>query len=81
MRRLLRDESGVALVMAVGILAVLMVTGGSLIYYAGANVASAEHSVDDTRALALGEAGMNYARAILWNAADPTSATAIRRGR
>ena len=36
MRRL-RDESGVALVMAVGILAVLMITGGSVVYYAGAN--------------------------------------------
>jgi Flp pilus assembly pilin Flp len=80
MRRLLRDESGVALVMAVGILSVLMVTGGSLIYYAGANVSSAEHSADDTRALALGEAGMNYARAILWNAGDPTSPTAITSG-
>jgi hypothetical protein len=74
MRRLLRDESGVALVMAVGVLTVLMVTGGTLVYYAGANVTTAERSVDDTRALALGEAGMNYARSILWSAGDPTTA-------
>jgi hypothetical protein len=80
MRRQLKDESGVALVMAVGILAVLMITGGSLIYYAGSNVQHAEHSVDDTRALALGEAGMNYARAVLWNAADPTSPSAVPSG-
>ena len=66
--------------MAVGVLTVLMVTGGTLIYYAGANVTSAERSVDDTRALALGEAGMNYARSILWNAADPTSPTAVPSG-
>jgi hypothetical protein len=77
MRLNLKDESGVALVMAVGILAVLMVTGASLVYYAGSNVQNAERSVDDTRALALGEAGMNYARAILWHAGDPTVATAV----
>jgi hypothetical protein len=80
MRLQLKNESGVALVMAVGILAVLMVTGGSLIYYAGSNARSAEHSADDTKALALGEAGLNYARAILWNAADPTSASAVPSG-
>ena len=80
MRRILRDESGVALVMAVGILAVLMITGGSLVYYAGANARSAERSVDDTRALGLAEAGMNYARSILWNAGDPTSASAVAAG-
>jgi hypothetical protein len=80
MRLNLRDESGVALVMAVGILAFLMVTGASLVYYAGSNVQHAERSADDARALALGEAGMNYARAILWNAGDPTSATAVPAG-
>ena len=80
MRLNLKDESGVALVMAIGILAVLMVTGASLVYYAGSSVQHSERSVDDTRALALGEAGMNYARSILWNAADPTSATAVTSG-
>jgi hypothetical protein len=80
MRRLRTDESGVALVMAVGILAVLMIMGGSLVYYAGSNVTSAERSADDTRALGLAEAGMNYARSILWNAADPTVSTAVPSG-
>jgi hypothetical protein len=80
MRLNFKDESGVALVMAIGILAVLMVTGASLVYYAGSNVQNAERSTDDTRALALGEAGMNYARAILWNAGDPTSASAVTSG-
>lgn len=80
MRRLRTDESGVALVMAVGILAVLMIMGGSVVYFAGANAQHAERSVDDTRALALAEAGMNYARAILWNAADPTVATSVPSG-
>ena len=76
MRRL-RDESGIALVMAVGILAVLMVTGSTVIYYAGSNARSSEYSADDAKALNLGEAGLNYARAILWNSGTPTSAGAV----
>jgi predicted acyltransferase (DUF342 family)/Tfp pilus assembly protein PilX len=77
MRRRLRDESGIALVMAVGIMAALMVAGSTVVFYAGSNARSAEHSTDDARALNLGEAGMNYARAILWNSGDPTSASAV----
>ena len=77
MRRKLENESGIALVMAIGILAVLMITGSSVVYYASTNARSAEHSVDGSKALNLGEAGMNYARAILWNASDPTSSTAL----
>ncbi len=77
MRRRLESESGIALVMAIGIMSVLMVAGSAVVFYAGANARSSEHSADDARALNLGEAGMNYARAILWNADDPTSATAV----
>jgi hypothetical protein len=77
MRRLLRDESGLALVMAVGILTVLMVTGSTVVYLASKNAQSSDYSADDAKALNLGEAGMNYARAILWNAGDPTSASAV----
>jgi Tfp pilus assembly protein PilX len=79
MRRL-RDESGIALVMAVGILTVLMVTGATVVFYAGSNARSAEYSADDARALNLAEAGENYARAVLWNAADPTSPTTFSGG-
>ena len=80
MRRRLRDESGIALVMAVGILTVLMVTGATVVFYASSNARSAEHSADDARALNLAEAGLNYARAELWNAADPTSVSAVTPG-
>jgi hypothetical protein len=80
MRRLLREESGLALVMAVGILAFLMVTGTTLVYYAGSNASHAESSADGAKALNLAESGMNYARAILWNAADPTVSTAVGTG-
>ena len=80
MRRKLENESGIALVMAVGILAVLMVTGSTVIFYAGSNARSTEYSADDAKALNLAEAGMNYARAELWNAADPTNPTTISGG-
>ena len=80
MRRRLENESGIALVMAVGILAVLMITGASVIFYAGSNARNAEYSVDDSRALNLAEAGMNYARAILWQSSDPTNSSAVPSG-
>jgi hypothetical protein len=80
MRRRLENESGIALVMAVGILAVLMITGASVIFYAGSNARSAEYSADDSKALNLAEAGMNYARAILWQSSDPTNTSAVPTG-
>ncbi len=77
MRQKLRDESGVTLVMAVCIMSVLSLTGASLILYANANARNAEYSADDTRALNIAEAGVNYARSVLWNATDPTQANAV----
>ena len=79
MRRL-RDESGIALVMAVGIMTVLMAMGATVVYYAGSNARSAEYSTDDAKGVNLAEAGMNYARAILWADADPTSPTTFSGG-
>jgi Tfp pilus assembly protein PilX len=80
MRRNVRDESGVTLVMAVLIMSILMLTGSTLIAYASSNNRHAEYSSDDTIALNVAEAGMNYARSILWNASDPTQASAVPSG-
>ena len=80
MRPQFRDESGVALVMAVWILAFLMLAGSSLVFYAGSGASHAEVSTEDARAVNLAEAGENYARAILFNAADPTNAAAVGSG-
>ena len=80
MRLRFRDESGVALVMAVWILAFLMLMGSSLVFYAGSGASHAETSTEDARAVNLAEAGENYARAILYNAADPTVTTAVGAG-
>jgi hypothetical protein len=80
MRRQLRDESGVALSMAVVILAFLMAAGTTLVYYTSANSRHAEQSKENARALNLAEAGMNYARSILWAAADPSDPDAVQSG-
>nr|MBA3567193.1 hypothetical protein [Actinomycetota bacterium] len=80
MRRQFTDESGVALVMAVWILAFLMLMGSSLVFYAGSGASHAEVSTEDARAVNLAEAGENYARAILYNAADPELSTAVGSG-
>jgi hypothetical protein len=80
MRLQIKNESGVALVMAVWILAFLMLAGSSLVFYASSNAGHAELSTEDVRAVNLAEAGENYARAILYNAADPTDSTAVGSG-
>ncbi len=80
MRRHFNDESGVALVMAVWILAFLMLMGSSLVFYAGSGASHAEVSTEDARAVNLAEAGENYARAILYNAADPELSSAVGSG-
>jgi hypothetical protein len=53
------------LVMAVGILGVLTLTGGTLVYYSSTNVRSAEFSTDNASAYDLAEAGVNEMMAVL----------------
>jgi hypothetical protein len=65
LRRLLRNEDGITLIMAVGILGVLSFAGASLIYYSNTNARSAEFSVDSTGAYDLAEAGINEMMAVL----------------
>jgi hypothetical protein len=65
LRRLLRNQDGITLIMAVGILGVLSFTGTTLIYYSSANARSAEFSNDSTSAYDLAEAGINEMMAVL----------------
>jgi hypothetical protein len=65
LRRLLRNEDGITLIMAVGILGVLSFAGATLIYYSNTNARSAEFSVDSTGAYDLAEAGINEMMAVL----------------
>lgn len=65
LRRFLRRQDGMTLVMAVGILGVLTLTGGTLVYYSSTNVRSAEFSTDNASAYDLAEAGINEMMAVL----------------
>ena len=63
--RLLRRQDGIALVMAIGILGVLTISGTTLVYYSNTNARSAEFSQDNSSAYDLAEAGINEMAAIL----------------
>jgi hypothetical protein len=65
LRRLLRRQDGITLVMAIGVLGVLTMTGTTLIYYSSTNARSAEYSNDKSGAYDLAEAGINEMMAIL----------------
>jgi len=65
--RTFRRQDGISLVMAVGILGVLSVSGTTLVYYSTTNARSAEFSKDNGGAYDLAEAGLNEMMAILSN--------------
>jgi Tfp pilus assembly protein PilX len=67
----LRGESGIALVMAIGIMFVLTITLGTVIFFTSASVRHANRSNAGQKAYALAEAGFNNALAVL-NAHYPT---------
>jgi hypothetical protein len=66
----LRDERGIALIMAIGILFVLTITLGTVIYVTSASARHAEHSNASQKAYSLAEAGVHDAFAVL-NASYP----------
>ena len=61
----LHDERGIALIMALGILFVLTISLGTVIYVTSASARHAEHSNAGQKAYALAEAGVNNAMAVL----------------
>jgi Tfp pilus assembly protein PilX len=69
-RPALRDERGIALVMALGVLVVLSIAATSVIEFAGANQRTARYESATQRATALAEAGINAAEAVLNNPAN-----------
>ena len=68
--RLLRDESGVSLLMAVAVLGVLSTTAASFIAYSNSNARSARYEKRSTSAYNLAEAGINRAFAVLYNSGN-----------
>ena len=65
MRSLLKDQSGIALVMSVGMIAVLSIVGTTTLVYTTSNARSGVFSKDNERAFSLAEAGLNNAMAVL----------------
>lgn len=70
LRRLLGRQDGLTLIMAVGILGVLSVSGVTLVYYSSTNARSAEFSGDSASAYDLAEAGINEMAALLFSPAN-----------
>jgi Tfp pilus assembly protein PilX len=65
LRTRLRDERGIALIMALGMIVVLSISVGSAVYYTSTNTSSASVSDKRNTAYSLAEAGINSAMSIL----------------
>ena len=65
LRRLLRRQDGMTLIMAVGILGMLSLTGATLVYYSSTNARSVEYSVRNASAYDLAEAGIDEMMSVL----------------
>jgi hypothetical protein len=63
----LRQQSGSALVMSIGMLAVLTISGTTVVAYSTSNARSGAYSKENERAFSLAEAGLNNAMAVLAN--------------
>jgi len=69
----LKDESGIALALALLVMIVLTISTTSLIYYTTTNQHSSQLSLSRDSAYRLAEAGINNAMAVLGNPADPAT--------
>lgn len=74
------DERGIALISALGMLAVLSGLGASLIAYSSSNYRSAEISQSGGVAAHVAEAGLNEAISVLANSPDPSKPDALPPG-
>lgn len=64
--RLFRRQDGISLVMAVGVLGVLSMSGATLVQYANSNNRSSEYSKDNSDAYGLAEAGIHEALGVVF---------------
>jgi hypothetical protein len=63
----LSDQTGSALIMTMGILAVLTISGTTMVAYTTSNARSTSYSKENERSFSLAEAGLNNAMAVLAN--------------
>jgi hypothetical protein len=71
--RRLRDESGIALVLALLVMFVLTIVTTTVIFYTTSNQHSSQLSLTRDGSYRLGEAGINNAMAVLGSPPDPTT--------
>lgn len=64
-RERLRDETGMALVMAIGVTMVIAIMGGSLVLYSTSNEKIANRSKGDLRAYQLAQSGIDSAASVI----------------
>ena len=76
LRRHLRAQEGITLIMAIGILGVLSLTGATLIYYSTSNARSASASKGRETAYTLAEAGVAQALSVLNSSLNPLTGLA-----
>ena len=73
----LHDERGMALIMSIGILMVFTIVTAAAVQYSSSTGRSGRYSIASERASSIAEAGINDAYAILSNASDPRSPSAL----
>jgi Tfp pilus assembly protein PilX len=76
-RRLLRDQRGLALPYALGVTMVLSALAAGIFGYVTMNQSSAKRAQADQRAYGLAETGLSYALSRLQNAGDPYSTSNV----
>jgi hypothetical protein len=70
MRQLIPKQDGIALIMVVGILAVLTIAGSTMMFYTTSNTKSVGRSKVDEASFSLSEAALNNAMSVLSNPAN-----------
>lgn len=77
LRHLYRNERGIALPMALGIMLVLSIALVSVLAFSSASERHSKLSKAEQVAVDVAEAGLNHAQAVLMNASNPASASAL----
>lgn len=73
----MRCEAGVTLITAVMALAALSSAGATVVFFSSSDARNSAYAADHQNAGNLAEAGMNFARSTLWQAADPTNPSSV----
>ena len=65
--KLVRDERGISLIMAMGVLGVLSISAASVVFFSNSGARAAHYAKNSDKAYKLAEAGVNRSLAVLYN--------------